>query len=145
MKGEIQPDHMPINKYEFRVLGLADMQPLTVSGIEEAINVVEMPDRTRASGGTKTPGEFEITMPLHHTIQHAAMELWFKESTDPVLPTHKKPCTLVFPSASGQQTRIYMLAGVFPCKRVLPELDKANDGDLAIVTWTMSFDDILPF
>jgi hypothetical protein len=145
MKGQIEPDHMPVNKYELRVIGLADLAPLSISGIEEELQRVDLPDRTKASGGQRNPTEFDMTIPLHHTIAHAAMELWFKESSDPVLPTYKKPCTLVFPSISNNTSRLFMLQGVFPCKRALPELDKSNDGEMAMVTWTMSVDNIIPF
>lgn len=145
MKGQIEPDHMPVNKYELRVIGLADLAPLTISGIEEELQRVDMPDRTKASGGQRNPTEFDMTIPLHHAIAHAAMELWFKESSDPVLPTYKKMCTLLFPSSSGNVTRIFMLQGAFPCKRALPELDKSNDGELSMVTWTISVDNIIPF
>lgn len=144
MKGEIQPDHMPVNKYQFRVAGLADLAPTTIGELEEELNVADLPDRTRASGGQKNAGEFDMTIPMHHTAQMAALELWYKESQDPVLPTYKKPCTLVYQSISGNRTRTYTIVGVFPRKRVLPELDKANDGEMAQATWTMSFDDVIP-
>jgi hypothetical protein len=144
MKGEIQPDHIPVNKFQFRVAGLFDLAPVTCSGLEEELNVVDLPDRTRASGGQKNPTEFEIGIPMHHTVQMAALELWLKESSDPVLPTYKKPCTLVFTSISGRGGRNYTLVGVFPRKRALPDLDKANDGEMAVAMWTMSVDYIIP-
>jgi hypothetical protein len=144
MKGEIQPDHIPVNKFQLRVVGLADLAPVTVSGIEEELNTADLPDRTRASGGQKNAGEFEIGIPVHHTVEMVAMELWFKEGQDPVTPTYKKPCTLVMTSISGQRSRNYTLVGVFVTKRALPDLDKANEGELAVAMWTLSYDDIIP-
>ncbi len=144
MKGEIQPDHMPVNKFQFRVAGLIDLKPVTVSGLEEELNVADLPDRTRASGGTKNAGECEIGIPEHHTVEMAACELWFKEGQDPVLPTYKKACTLVRQSISGLKTRNYTLVGCFIRKRVTPDLDKANEGEMGVVMWTVSWDDIIP-
>jgi len=144
MKGEIRADHMPANKFQFRVAGLADLGAVTVSGIEDELEAVELPDRTMASGGQRKAGEFEIGIPMHHTAEIAAMELWFVESQDPVLPTYKKPCTLLHPSISGQSSRNFTLTGVFPKKRALPDLDKSDEGNMNVETWTMSYDNIIP-
>lgn len=144
MKGDIQPDHMPVNKYEFLVIGLIPLTAVEVSGIEDELETTQLPDRTVASGGNRGPTEFELTMPLHHTAEQAAMEVWFKEGQDPVLPTYKKPCTLIHKSISGNAQRSFTLLGVFPKKRKLPDLDKANEGEMASVVWTFSADDVFP-
>jgi hypothetical protein len=144
MKGEIKPDHMPVNKYQFLVVGLIPLTATEVSGIEDELETVRLPDRTTASGGNRGPTEFELTMPMHHLTEQAAMEVWFKEGQDPILPTYKKPCTLVHKSISGAVLRSYTLVGVFPTKRTLPDLDKANEGEMATVVWTMSADDVFP-
>ena len=144
MKGQIQPDHMPVNKFEFRVGGLIDLYFVTISGIEETLERVVLPDRTAASGGQKPPGEFTMELPIHHETEFAAMELWYKEGQDPVLPTYKKPCTLIIKSISGQKTRNFTLTGVFVSGRTLPDLDVENEGELAKATYSMSYDDIIP-
>jgi hypothetical protein len=144
MKGEIKPEHMPLNKFEFRVLGLIPLTTITISGIEDELETVELPDRTVASSGERKAGEFEIAIPLHHDVEFAALELWFKEGQDPISPTYKKPCTLIHKSISGRRSRSFTLVGVFVKKRVLPDLDKANEGEMAMATYTMSYDDILP-
>lgn len=144
MKGTIQPDHMPVNKFELRVAGLVDLNAITVSGIEETIERVVLPDRTAASGGQKPPGEFTIELPIHHDAEFAAMELWYKEGQDPVMATYKKPCTLIVKSISGQKTRNFTLIGVWVSGRTLPDLDKENEGELAKATYLMSYDDIIP-
>lgn len=144
MKGIIKPDHMPVNKFSLKVVGLVDLTAITVSGIEDELQTVDLPDRTVASGGNRMAGEFDIAIPLHHTLEMAAMEVWFKEGQDPITPTYKKPCTLGMDSLSGASSRNYTLVGVFVKKRALPDLDKENDGDMAMATWTLSYDDILP-
>lgn len=144
MKGEIQADHIPVNKYTIQVLGLIPLTAVNVSGIEDELQTTELPDRTMASGGNRGPTEFELTMPMHHTLEQAAMEVWFRESQDPVLPTYKKPVTLIHTSISGKGGRNFTLLGVFPKKRTLPDLEKANEGEMANVVWTMSADDVVP-
>jgi hypothetical protein len=144
MKGEIQADHIPVNKYTVQALGLIPLTATNVSGIEDELQTTELPDRTVASGGNRGPTEFELTMPMHHEGEQAAMEIWFRESQDPVLPTYKKPVTLTHNSISGARSRSYTLLGVFPKKRTLPDLEKANEGEMASVVWTMSADDVVP-
>lgn len=144
MKGEIAPDHMPLNKYTLQVIGLIPITAMEVSGIEDELETIELPDRTVASSGNRKATEFTAMMPMHHSAEQAALELWFRESQDPVSPTYKKPCTLSHASLSGSNIRTFSLAGVFPKKRKLPDLEKAAEGDLAMVEWTFSVDDVLP-
>lgn len=144
MKGAIQPDHIPLNKYSFIVAGLAPMTFTTVSGLEEELENVELPDRTAASGGNTKPIEFTATHPMHHLIEQAAMETWYLQSQDPVDPTYKKAGTIVMSSLSGLVTKRYMVSGVFPCKRKTGDLDMNNEGELHQVEWTFKADQVIP-
>lgn len=144
MKGEIRPDHMPQNKYTLSIAGIIPLTATEISGLEDELETVELPDRTMASGGNRGTSEIEVTMPMHHTLERAAMEVWFREGQDPVLPTYKKPVTLIHHSLSGESNATYTLLGVFPTKRVLPDLAKSNEGEMASIVWTLSVDDIVP-
>jgi hypothetical protein len=144
MKGTIQADHMPVNKYELIVLGLPPITFVTVSGIEDELQVVDLPDRTRRSGGHRNPTEVVGAVPMHHAIEQAALELWFAEAQDPVSPTAKKVATLIHKSTSGGAFRSFTLDGMFPSKRALPELDMNNEGEMANVEWTFQVDNVLP-
>jgi len=144
MKSVLQPDHIPVNKYELLVLGLPSLMFTEISGIEEELQVVELPDRTVASGGNTGPVEFTAMLPMHHLAEQAAMELWYSESQDDVSPLYKKAATLIHKSISGQVLRTYSLVNIFPSKRGLPDLEMANEGEMAQVEWTFRADDILP-
>ncbi len=144
MKGEIQADHIPVNKFQLKVVGLLDLTAVSISGLEDELATIDLPDRTKASGGNRGASEFTMMIPAHHTVEIAAMEVWFKEGQDPIVPTYKKPCTLIMQSLSGQKERSYTLIGVFVMKRTLPDLDKADDGEMASIEWGMSVDDIIP-
>lgn len=144
MKGAIRPNHIAVNKYTFLVLGLPPLTPTKISGIEEELEAVDLPDRTKASGGNTKAVEFTIMLPMHHTIEMAAMEAWFRESQDPVLPTYKKAATLLMLPIGPGIPRTRSLIGVFPTKRKDPDLEMKNEGEMAEVEWTISADQVLP-
>ena len=50
MKGIIKPDHIPVNNFDLLVAGLIDLTAVEVSGIEDTLQTIDLPDRTRASG-----------------------------------------------------------------------------------------------
>jgi len=144
MKGAINPDHIGVNKYELIVIGLPPLTFTAIGGIEDELQTVDMPDRTTASGGNKGPVEFTADLPAHHIVQQAAMETWFVEGQDPVSPTYKKIASLVLKSGSGNILRSYSLMGLYVSKRGTPDLEMANEGELAIITWTLKGDEMLP-
>lgn len=145
MKGSIRPNHIPVNKYELIFIGLPKLTPTEVSGLEEELNVVDMPDRTKASGGRTNPSEMTIMIPMHHTVEIFAMEAWWIECQDPVSPTYKKNGALLMESVGLLgPTRTYTLTGSFLTKRKLPDLEMANDGELACAEFTISVDQMFP-
>lgn len=144
MKGAIKEDHIPTNNYQLLLLGLPPITVVTLSGIEDELQTVELPDRTQASGGNRTATEFTIGVPMHHLIEQAALELVFKEGQDPVTPTYKKTGTLIHKSITGTLLRTFTLVGAFVSKRALPDLEMNAEGEQAIVEWTIKVDDILP-
>lgn len=144
MKGSILPFHLPLNNYQLIVLGLPSLTPVDVSAIEEVLQVVDLPDRTKASGGQTECGEFTMTIPSHHAVEQAAMESWYAESRGPVSPTYKKPVTLLQKPIDGGVPRAYQLLGCFPTKRGLPELSMTNEGEMSVIEWTISYDDVMP-
>ena len=144
MKGAIQADHIPVNKYELTVVGLpVQLTPTAISGLEDKLTRVTLPDRTAATGGVRDPGTFTVSIPSHHTEQIAAMEVWFQEGKDPVLPTYKKVATLIMSSVSGGKDRSFTIFGCWCMGRTTPDLEMENEGEAAIEEWELSFDDML--
>ena len=144
MKGVIDPDHIPLNKFQLIVLGLPAFTFTSLSGLEEELDKVNLPDRTVRSGGRTQPVEFDVMLPLHHTVQRLAMEAWFQETQDPVSPTYLKPGTLILPSLSGGTIVSYSFPDLFPSKRGVPDFEFDNDGEMAELTWTLNASDMLP-
>lgn len=144
IKGTIQPEHIAVNKYELIVVGLPKLTPISIGGIEQELNTVALPDRTKASGGNTNATETTIQIPLHHKVEIAAMEKWYLDSQDPVDPKYKKSAALIIKRISQKDGAAFSWSGVFPTKRKLPDLEMANDGEMAVAEYTLSIDDISP-
>jgi len=144
MKGSVQPNHAPKNNFELIVVGLPPILFTEVGGIENEIEFVDMPDRTQASGGNTKGSEFPVKLFEHHTVERAAMDLWFAEGKDPVNPTYKKVGTLIKRGIDGSVVSTQTLIGLCIKKRKTDDLDLANEGEPAMVEYTMWADDALP-
>lgn len=143
IKGTLQPDHIPVNKFSFAVVGLIPLLFTQISGLEEELDVIDLPDRTRASGGNTQPVEFTVMQPAWHTAEVLVMELWFEEGKDPVSSTLKKPVILTLTSGTGSIKRLLTLNGVWPSKRKTPDLDIDNEGEGAFYEWTFQCDSVI--
>ncbi len=144
LKGIIQPNHAPLNNFEVFILGLPPIVFITVAGLEEELETVDLPDRTTASGGNTKPVEWTGTTMLHHTVERLALEAWFKEGQDSVTSTYKKIGTLLSRGIQNNVHATYTLPGLYIMKRVIPDFDKANEGEPAMLEWTFKADDIIP-
>jgi hypothetical protein len=144
LKGTVDPDIIPVNKFQLLVAGLPPLTFTSVGGIEDELQTAELPDRQRVSGGNRGPIEFTAMLPEHHLVEQGAMELWFKSSQDPVSPSYRKIGTLVVQSNTGSIFRTYSLLNLFPTKRALPDREMENEGEMSQVEWTFSADDIEP-
>lgn len=143
MKGSVQPNHIPVNNYELIIVGLPKILFVTVSGLEEETESVDLPDRTKASGGNSTPVEFTATSFEHHIIELAALEAWRLEGKGNVSPLYKKVATLIKRGIDGKVVTTRTLIGLWNKKRKDADLDLANEGEPAMVEWTLSADEVL--
>lgn len=144
MKGEIQPNVITVNRYTLSILGIVDLTPVTITGIEDELETSKLPDRTVASNGQRKSTTFTMGLPAHHELEILAMEAWFIEGQDPITPTYKKTVSLTLTAITGTGSRNYTMTGVFPMKRGIPALALADEGTMAVLEWAMSVDNILP-
>ncbi len=140
MKGSVQPNHIPVNNYELIVVGLPPLLLTQISGLEEETEGADMPDRTHVSGGNTKPVEFTMMSFEHHAVETAALEVWRREGIDPVTPTYKKVGTLIKRSINGEIASTRTLIGLWVKKRKDADLDLANEGEPAMIEWTMRTD-----
>lgn len=142
MKGSVQPGHIPVNNYELLVVGLPPILFTEISGLEQETQSVDMPDRTQVSGGNVTGTEFTASMFEHHTVELAALELWRLEGVDPVTPTYKKTATIIKRNINGDIASTRTLTGLWIKGRSDSDLELANEGEPAMVEFTMWADDV---
>lgn len=144
LKGKIKDDHIPLNKAELLVPGIPNLVAVTISGLEYLTQDVDLPDRTSASGGQTEAVEFEIEVPMHHEAEIAGLDLWAQQGRDPVTPGYKRPVTYRFNSLSGQKKKSYTLLGTWNKGLKTPDADMANEGELAMITYVLKCDEVLP-
>ena len=143
-KGSVKPNHAPVNNFELIIVGLPAILFTEVGGLEQETESADMPDRTQVSGGNRKGTEFTAKMFEHHTVERAAMDLWFEEGVDPVTPTYKKVGTLIKRGIEGNVVSTQTLTGLWVKKRMTSDLDLANEGEPAMVEYTFWADDVLP-
>lgn len=144
LKGTIRPDHINKNKYKLIIPGLPNIVFTTTDSIEEALDVVDLPDRTKASGGNTQPVEFTAKVPLHHDDEQRALEAWFLMCQDPVLPSYKRNAILIYISNSSLFLKSYTLKGLFITGRTLPDNAMDDEGAMQETEWKFSADQIIP-
>ncbi len=146
LKGAVQPNHVPLNRYKLTVNedgGTATpLLVFTVSGIEEELETVDLPDRTKAAGGTSKPVEFTITIPVHHTDAMSFMEQWYEAGKENTADGYKRDCLLDYLNVGGDIVKQYEVLSSFPFKFMLPDMELDNEGEIAMVEWTISADSI---
>jgi hypothetical protein len=144
LKGKIKADHIPLNNYELIGAGAPPLVFTEISGIEEELETVDLPDRSKASGGNTKPIEFTVMQPQHHTVEVAYMEQWFLAAQNQ-LPGYKRQYTLQGkPVNPAKPPKSYTLVDLFPTKRKLPDLSMENEGELATIEWTIVGLQVLP-
>ena len=143
-KGTIKSDFIPRNKARLDVPGLNPIKFTSITGLEDELQVVDLPDKTRRSGGHRGPSEMVCMHPMHHQIEEVQLELWFTQSQDPVVPGYSRPAAITYMSESGNVLRIFTLIGVFPKKRKTADYEGENEGEMAQTEWTFNIDDIRP-
>ncbi|NIY18207.1 MAG: hypothetical protein GWM98_26755 [Nitrospinaceae bacterium] len=143
LKFAIQPDHIPVNNYRLIINGLQPITFVSIGALEKEMDKVDLPDRTTASTGRTKPGETEVKVPAHHQIEVQQLESWFVEGKDPISPTYKKTGTLTMYSGTRLTTSVMTLIGAWISKGATPDLEMNDDGEMAVLTYTLCWDDIL--
>lgn len=146
IKGTLNNDHIPTNKYVLAVAGVVapngSFTCVKISGLKAESDVAQLPDRTVASGGgNKKTGQFTVDTPEHHTAEQVAWQLWYNEGLGNPLPTYKKFAVLQVQSLSGEIVRTYSLTGAWVSAFETQERDMASEGGLSITKYTIEYDD----
>jgi hypothetical protein len=144
IKGVIKENRVQTNKFTALIQpGVGQVLFTAMSGLEEELDAVELPDRTMRSGGRKKTIEFDATQPMHHDIEVLSMEAWYRECQDPVSPLHLKIMTLILWDQQGLPRRRVTLFNVWVKKRVHSDLELEGDGEMGTITWTLQADELM--
>jgi hypothetical protein len=144
-KGELSVGYIPNNKFILSIpeLGVGDLKIIEVSGIEQELETVELPDKTVATSGRAGIIEFTIKIPAHEDGSIAAINRWFMGCRGNVASDYKKDGTLTLQNTFGTTVSSWTISGMFPTKRTLPELNSSGAGDLTMAEWAFKADDVV--
>jgi len=131
MKAVLQQNHIPINKFELGIPEVGKFTFTKISGFDREINMVDLPDRTRASGGIENAVEFTATLPKHHTEEVALIEAWYKAGIAGT--NYKYGAVLNEYRVNGDIGSTLMLTGLWVQEITEPEKDMANEGEMAVI------------
>jgi len=143
-KGELSAGYIPNNKFLLSVagLGVSSLVIIEVSGIEQELETVELPDKTVATSGRAGIVEFTIKVPAHESNSIASLNGWFMSCRGSVSTDYKKDGTLALQNTYGETVSSWSISGMFPMKRTLPEMNAAGAGDLSMSEWAFKADDV---
>ena len=142
VKGTIQKDFIRKNKYTLMFIGLPKLTATEITGSEREITSVVLPDQTVQSGGLVLPSEFDITIPMHHKLEIAAMEAWCVEGEDPISPFFKKHGLIMALNGSGLVATVWRVESAGCFKRALPDFSMENEGEMQQNVYSIKCDDI---
>jgi len=143
LKGVIKPDHVMDSKFTLQMVGMIPITVITIGDIDEEMDASETPDRSRRSGGRTKPVAFDITIPMHHATERAAMEVWYRMGKDPINPAYKKVGALIGYTQSGVAFVKYTFTGMWLTKRGIPGFDRGGEGAVQMLTYGCSADEVV--
>jgi hypothetical protein len=144
IKGVLKVNREQVNKYQLTIQpGVGAIVLVSIGGLEQELDSTALPDGTVRSGGRGKPGETDIVQPAHHKLEVLAMELWWSLCKN-TLPGYLKLGTLVYFNEYGLPGSKYTLPNIWIKKRKSSDMDLGNEGDMATLTWSISYDDVIP-
>lgn len=141
VKGEILPGAAPRSKFRVIFAGLPPFYASKFTGLESELEVLELPDRTRQSAGNTKASTADVAGMVHHTIEAAAWDGWWVQSQAGVAG-YKRAGTVEVLGPDDVPVAFYALAGVFPTKWMLGDLDKTST-DSVEITYSLSVDSVI--
>ena len=78
---------------------------------------------------------------MHHAVQVAAMNVWYIEGQDPISPGYKKTGTMVYYSGMLLRQFTITIIGLFVSKEGTPDTEMNDDGEMAVMKYTLKWDD----
>ena len=140
LKGVIPKDIIAGNKFTINVDN-TEILAVSISGIEETLEVAELPDGTAASAGRTGVSESTIVIPQHVTESKTFMDAWWLACKDPVQPGAYKNITVTGTSSTGAIVSTDTLLGVFIKGRKSADYSLEDGSTMTVLEYTVSVDD----
>jgi len=125
IKGQVLAGAAPRSKFRVSILGLPPFYATKFTGLESELETVELADRTMQSAGNTKASTADVAGYVHHAIEAAAWDAWWVQSQAGA-PGYKRGAVVEVLGPSDVPVAIYALAGVFPTKWSLGDLDKTS-------------------
>lgn len=143
IKNVLKVNRVQVNKFQLTIQpGVGSPLFTSITGLEEELDTVDLPDRTTRSGGRGKQLEFEVIQPMHHDLEVLAMEAWWA-MCKATLPGYLKLGILVLFDEWGMPRRRRTIPNIFISKRKDTDQELDNDGEMATITWTLKGDEII--
>lgn len=140
VKNLLGKDVIGANKFTFSVDN-DDLLVVSVSGIEETLQVIELPDGTAASGGRTDVSETTVVVAQHTKASITFFDAWWALCQDPVPPAAYKNGTVTGNSSSGGVSATTTLISVFIKSRKSADYNLEDGTTMTVVEYTLSVDD----
>jgi hypothetical protein len=141
IKGEVLPGAAPRSKFRVFVGGLPPFYASKFTGLESELETVELADRTMQSAGNTKASTADVSGYVHHSVEAAAWDAWWVQSQAGGAG-YKRAATVEVMGADDIPVAIYALAGVFPMKWSLGDLDKTST-EATEITYSLSVDSVI--
>ena len=140
VKNLLGKDVIGANKFTFSVDN-DDLLVVSVSGLDETLQVIEFPDGTAASGGRTDPSETTVVVAQHTKASITFFDAWWEMCKDPVPPSAYKNATVTGNSSSGNESATTTMISVFIKSRKGADYSLEDGTTMTVVEYTLSVDD----
>lgn len=141
IKGEVLAGAAPRSKFHLLVTGLPPFYATKLTGLESELEVLELSDRTRQSAGFTKASNADVSGYVHHVVEAAAFDAWWVQSQAGGVG-YKRAATLEMLGPDEIPVAIYALAGVFPTKWAMGDLDRTAT-EAVEITYSLSVDSVI--
>lgn len=143
MKGQIQAGAAYTSQFVLRFGDGPEMYVPRVGELMIELVTAERPDKTIGSTGQRGTVESDFDVPAHHLTDVAYCERKLREAEAGAVG-HKTSGVLAQMGPGTTVVRSWALRGVLFKSRSIPEHNAGDDGTMAVLTYGITIDDVVP-
>lgn len=143
MKGAIQAGAAYTSQYLLRFSDGPEIYIPRVGEVAIELVVAERPDKTMGSTGQRGTVETDFDVPAHHQADVSYCERKLREA-EAGAPGHKVQAVFAQLGPGNTVVRSWAWRGVLFRSRSIPEHSAGEDGTMAVLTYGITIDDVVP-